>query len=219
MSAPLCIVVGYGAGIGNGIALAFGRAGFRVGVIARDPSRHVHALRQLADAGVHVTQRAVDIADTDALTAALRDIAGDDPVAVLAYNAVASTYGPPSTVSPAQLVHDLRVDVVGALAAAQAVLPAMHAHGEGALLFTGGGWAHYPAAIGTSVGIGKAALRSLAFVLAEELASTNIRVGLVSVMGTVAAGTPFDPIRIGEAFRDVYQRPAASHEIEVFVSA
>jgi short-subunit dehydrogenase len=147
MSAPLCIVVGYGAGVGHGIALAFGKAGFRIGLIARDPARHTAALLQLADAGVQTTMRSAEIANEDSLVAAIREIAGPDPVDVLAYNAVASTYGPPSTLAPSQLAQDLRIDVVGALAAAQTVLPGMLSRHTGALLFTGGGWAHYPSQV------------------------------------------------------------------------
>ncbi len=217
MSAPLCIVVGYGAGVGHGIALAFGKAGFRVGLIARDPARHVSPLAELAAAGVETVIRPADIADQASLSAAIRACAGAEPVAVLVYNAVAATYGPPSTLAPSQLDNDLRVDVVGALVAVQAVLPAMNQQRSGTLLFTGGGWAHYPSAVGTSVGIGKAALRSLALVLAEELTGTGLRVGLVSVMGTVTSGTAFDPLTIGEAFLAVHRRPDGPHDTETFI--
>jgi NADP-dependent 3-hydroxy acid dehydrogenase YdfG len=98
--------------------------------------------------------------------------------------------------------------VAGALAAALAVLPAMQARGEGSLLFTGGGFAHHPSAATSSIGIGKAALRALALCLAEELAPTPLRVGLLSIMGMVRAGGLFDPLRIGEAFLALHHRLA-----------
>jgi hypothetical protein len=61
-----------------------------------------------------------------------------------------------------------------------------------------------------SIGIGKAALRSLVQCLAQELAgqSPAVGVGMVTIMGQVAAGTAFDPTAIGEAFVALQQRLA-----------
>ena len=214
MNKPLCIIVGYGAGVGQGIALAFGKAGFRVGVIARNPTKLVDPLGQLADEGIDVVVKAADAGDESALAAAINAITADEGAEVLVYNAVAPTYGKPSTLSAAQLVNDFRVDVAGALVAAQTVLPFMRARREGCILFTGGGFAHYPWDQAASIGIGKAGLRSLAYVLAQELTDSGVRVGIVSIMGQVAPGTEFDPAAIGQEFLKMVERPASEHETE-----
>jgi short-subunit dehydrogenase len=37
MSKPLCTIVGFGTGVGLGVARAFGKAGFQLGLISRTP--------------------------------------------------------------------------------------------------------------------------------------------------------------------------------------
>jgi NADP-dependent 3-hydroxy acid dehydrogenase YdfG len=215
MSKPLCIIVGYGAGVGQGIALAFGKAGFRLGLIARNPTKLAEPLRQLTDAGIEAVLKAADAGDENALTSAISAISADEGADVLVYNAVSATLGKPSTLSASQLVNDFRVDVVGALVAAQTVLPSMRSRRIGCILFTGGGWAHYPWDQVASIGIGKSGLRSLALTFAQELADSGVRVGLISIMGQVAPGTQFDPGSIGQAFLKVYERPPSEHEPEL----
>jgi NAD(P)-dependent dehydrogenase (short-subunit alcohol dehydrogenase family) len=107
------------------------------------------------------------------------------------------------------------VSVVGALTAIQSVVPSMLSRGTGTVLFTGGGLALYPSAGVTSLSIGKAAIRNLAFCVAEELVAEPIRVGIVSVFGTVEPGTPFDPAKIADAFWEVYVDQDGSLGVEI----
>jgi hypothetical protein len=58
-------------------------------------------------------------------------------------------------------------------------------------------------------------LRSLTLTLAQELADMGIRVGMVSIMGQVASGTPFDPNKIGEAFLELHRQPADKFQAEM----
>lgn len=208
MACGRCLIVGYGPGVGQGAALAFAAAGYNLGLVARRPERQQAALEALRFAGAEAELVAADAADAPGLTAALQGLLRPQLPTVLVYNAVAPTLGTPTSLSPERLLADLGVDVVGALAASLAVLPAMQARGEGSLLFTGGGFAHHPSAATSSIGIGKSALRALALCLAEELALTPLRVGLLSIMGMVSAGGPFDPLRIGEAFVALHHRLA-----------
>jgi len=208
MAIGRCLLVGYGPGVGQGIARAFGEAGYSLGLVARQPDRLKPALEVLRGGGVEADLVAADAADAQGLTTALQGLLQPEVPTVLVYNAVAPTLGAPTRLTPERLVADLRVDVAGALAAVQAVLPSMQALGEGSLLFTGGGFAHHPIAATSSIGIGKSALRALVLCLAEELRDQRLRVGMVSIMGSVAPGTPFDPGRIGEAFVALHRRLA-----------
>ncbi|MBM5827227.1 MAG: SDR family NAD(P)-dependent oxidoreductase, partial [Cyanobacteria bacterium M_surface_7_m2_040] len=85
MPAPVCVVVGYGAGVGHGIAAAFARQGSDLLLLGRSPERHGAALAELRELGVEVTTEAVDAADPEALAAVLAVLPGEGPV-VLAYN-------------------------------------------------------------------------------------------------------------------------------------
>jgi NAD(P)-dependent dehydrogenase (short-subunit alcohol dehydrogenase family) len=213
---PLCIVVGSGTGVGLGIADAFGNAGFQLGLIARNPSKYAATIAALTADGIDVTITAADVSDEQALGQAITQIQHQQGTAeVLIYNAVSPNFGQPTTLSASQLAQDLAVNVIGALVAAQAVLPAMRSQAKGCLLFTGGGWAHYPWDEAASISIGKAGLRSLALTLAQELAATEIRVGMVSIMGQVAPNTPFDPHKIGAAFLAHYRQPIDQFQPEM----
>lgn len=214
MASGRCLVVGYGPGVGQGIARAFAGAGYSLGLIARQPERQRLALEALRQAGADADLVAADAGDASALTAALQSLVRPELPTVLLYNAVAPTLGAPTSLTPESLLADLQVDVAGALAAALAVLPSMQARGEGSLLFTGGGFAHHPIAATSSIGIGKSALRALVLCLSEELRPGPVRVGLLTIMGMVAAGTPFDPDRIGEAFLALHRRLAQDPDAE-----
>jgi short-subunit dehydrogenase len=212
MSKPLCTIVGFGSGVGLGVARAFGQAGFQLALISRNPEKYADELKNLALAGIEAKTVSADARDERALQSA---ITRQDTPEVLVYNTVSGSYGKPTTLTGELAIEDFKINVVGALIAANAVLSGMQAQSEGSILFTGGGWAHYPWDEAASVSIGKAGLRSLAMTLAQELQSTNIRVGLVSIMGQVAPGTAFDPDKIGAAFLAMHQQPAAGYETEL----
>lgn len=204
---PRCIIVGFGPGLGAAIARRFAREGFAVLGLSRDPMRQA----DLVTAGI--TLAAADAAEATGLAAALAG--GAD---VLVYNAYRATIvADPSTLDPAELVADFRVNVAGALAAVQAVLPGMRARGAGSLIFTGGGLALDPTGWlpAASLAIGKAGLRSLAQTLHAELAPQGIHAGMVTVAGTVAPGTAFDPDRIADAFFDLHRDPRGAFRAEI----
>jgi NAD(P)-dependent dehydrogenase (short-subunit alcohol dehydrogenase family) len=190
---PLCAVVGAGPGLGVSIARRFARDGFRVALFSRKgPEPEARGLR---GEGFDAAGHALDCGDFGAVQAAL---GGLGPVRVLVYNAVGVTPGTPLDLTPAGLMADLAVSVGGAVAACQAVAPGMN--GGSSILLTGGGFALRPMARMASVGMGKAALRNLAFSLDETLGPRGVRVGTVTIMGMVAPGSRFDPDAIAQYF-------------------
>ncbi|UNO41540.1 SDR family NAD(P)-dependent oxidoreductase [Streptomyces sp. MST-110588] len=80
------VVVGAGPGLGMGVARAFGRRGFRVGLIARTKEKLQALVDELTGLGVTASAFPADIRDRQSLTAALdavRNALG--PVDVLAF--------------------------------------------------------------------------------------------------------------------------------------
>lgn len=212
---PLCIIVGFGTGVGLGVARAFGQAGFQLGLIARNPSKYTGALQSLIEAGIDATFEAADVSHEQSLTDAITKLQQSQKAEVLIYNVVSPTYGKPTSLDAEKVVQDFRVNVVGALVAVKAVIPNMLSQRSGSILFTGGGWAHYPWDEAASISIGKAGLRSLALTLSQELANTNVRVGLISIMGQVAPDTPFDPDKIGGAFLVMHRQSKDEYQTEM----
>ncbi len=216
MGNQVCIVVGYGPGLGHGVATAFGKAGFQLGLIARTPSKQAAAVDALRRDGRSVEVAAGDAGDEASLKKAIDQVVAKlGAPSVLVYNAVAFRMAPPTALAADELVQDFRTNVAGALVAANAVLPAMKAKRAGAVLFTGGGWALYPSAPVSSTAIGKAGIRHLALMLNEELTGTGVRAGTVTVMGQIEPGTLFDPEKIGDAFLTMATGPAEAFRAEV----
>ena len=107
------------------------------------------------------------------------------PTEVLVYNAFVFHQAKPSELTPSQLLADLQVNVVGALISAQCAISHMKAVSRGTILFTGGGLALEPEPSASSLAVGKASLRSLAFSLHKELTPFHIHVATVTVCGYV----------------------------------
>ncbi len=215
MSNPLAIIVGFGPGNGLGIARAFGNAGYNLALLSRSPEKHLEHTAALEKAGCQARSFRADAGDPAALTTVLGEVISElgEPE-VLVYNALSAAFGRPTTLSPESLIKDFQTNVVGAHAAAMAVLPGMRNRRGGTLLFTGGGWALYPFADAASPSLDKAALRNYVFTLAEELQGAGVRVGTVTVMGVVAPGTAFGPDRIGQAFLEMAQQPTQGFAVE-----
>lgn len=216
-SAPrVAVIVGMGPGVSLAVARRFGREGHTLACLARNPQRLRVEVEQLRSAGFSAHAYVTDAADSASLATALTTVARDlGPPRVLIYNAVAARHKPLAELLPDELEADLRVNVVGALAAAQAVVPAMKVAGQGTLLFTGGGFALEPVPTLATLGVGKAALRNLVFSLHAELWPMDIRAATVTICGEVHPGTPFDPERIAEAFWTLDACPADHFEREM----
>jgi NAD(P)-dependent dehydrogenase (short-subunit alcohol dehydrogenase family) len=207
MTSPAnAVIIGHGPGIGAAVARAFGREGMSLSLLARDSARLNAAVADLATEGHVAAAFPADAADDASLTAALaaaRTRFGEPEV--LVYNAATWRPGPVLAADAAGFVSDFRVCVTGALTASAAVVPAMRARGRGTLLFTGGGFALFPSPVAPSLSIGKAGIRALALMLARELAPSGIRVGTVTIMGTVRPGTRFDPDLIAQRYIDLHR--------------
>jgi NAD(P)-dependent dehydrogenase (short-subunit alcohol dehydrogenase family) len=216
MKKSVCLIVGFGPGVGFGLAKVFGREGFQLALLSRNPSRHADLLAEIFDAGFTAKSFAADAGDEKSLCAAIAQAAQElGETGVLIYNAIAPTFVKPTQLTTEQLVADFRVNVAGALAATRAVLPGMKARGRGTILFTGGGWALQPWDGAASPSIGKAGIRSLAYTLAQELGGSGIHVGTVTIAGQVAAGTHFDPDKIAEAYLKLHRQPPGKFETEI----
>jgi short-subunit dehydrogenase len=212
----ICAIVGFGAGVSMGVAKAFGQEGYVLALIARNPAKLSDNAQALRANGYAVHSFAADASDEASLMQAFTQIRTQlgDPE-VLIYNAAISTPGKPSFLDPKLFISDFRVNVAGALIAVQQVLPSMQANHKGTILFTGGGLAFNPFADVCSLAIGKAGIRSLTFSLAQELASSGIHVGTVTICGTVEPGTHFDPDAIAQSYLALHKQPSDSWDTEL----
>jgi NAD(P)-dependent dehydrogenase (short-subunit alcohol dehydrogenase family) len=214
----VCLIVGAGPGIGQACALAFARNEHCDIALA---SRHPDKLKPIADAIAETTGRrvrtyAADSADFGSLrrlVESVRDDLGAPDIVI--FNAATSHRGKPSQVDPEKWADDYRANVTGAVVLAQAAAPAMRVKGRGTILLTGGGFAHEPAAAFASLSATKAALRNLAFTMAQEFGADGIHVATVTVYGVVQTGTAFDPTRIAQSFLALHRQKPGRFDTEV----
>lgn len=200
-SQKTCVILGAGPGVGFATARRFAREGYAIVLAARRVTAIQPLVEDLVAQGFSASAVSVDCSSE----ASIRQvIAACGSVDVLLYNAAGVTMAAPSIITPDQLDHDLRVSITGALVAAQAAATSMRDTGTGTMLFTGGGFALRPMASLVSLGVGKAGLRNLVFSLTEEFKPAGIRVGTVTIMGTVAPSTAFDPTLIAESFYSLH---------------
>lgn len=208
---PVALIIGMGPGLSAALARRFAAGGYAIAGFARSPEKSAALAAEMAEQGHKLDLRTVDAGDFAALASAVRAVEDHlGPVEVLVYNAYSATPAVPSQIPLDALVADFRVNVGGALAAVQAVLPGMQARGKGSILLTGGGLALDPSGWlpAASLAVGKAGIRNLAQSLHKEMEGSPIRVGTVTVTGPILPDTPLAPELIAERFWDLHTRPA-----------
>ncbi|MEI6409321.1 MAG: SDR family NAD(P)-dependent oxidoreductase [Bacteroidota bacterium] len=210
------LLIGMGPGNGLAIAKRFGREGFEILMVARKENALQDFKTELASSGIKSTGYAADITDDVAFKQLLQQIVQEHAdIEIVHYNASAYNPAKPSEIDLDVFNKDLKINIVGAILAVQAVLPQMKSRSRGAIFLTGGGTALNPPAFLASLGIGKAAIRNFTFSLADECKDYGIHAATITISGMVKAGTRFDPDLIADEFWRLYQQPQAEWEIEV----
>ncbi len=195
------MIVGAGPNLGLAIARRFGREGFSVGLVSRNQAKLDDLAGQLRSDGITAAAAAADIRDSDALAAAIRSLAGElGEVEVLEYSPLpAREFMKPILETTADDVRGpLEFSVLGAVAAAQAVVGPMLEAGRGTILYTTGGAAIKPYPLRAGVGISFAGEVAYARMLNEELAPRGIHVAHTAIAGRIAAGGDHEPADIAE---------------------
>jgi len=176
MDPRVCVVTGVGPGTGSALARRFAADGYRVALLARDAAR----LEKLAAEVPDTHPYPVDVADLDALRAALGRVRAElGAPSVLLHNAVAGGFGTFESVTPEAFEHRFRVNVTSLLVLAQELAPAMIEAGEGAIVVTGNTSAWRGKAAFAGFAPTKAAQRILAESLARTLGPKGVHVAYV----------------------------------------
>jgi NADP-dependent 3-hydroxy acid dehydrogenase YdfG len=195
------VIVGAGPNLGLAIARRFGREGLAVGLVSRTQAKLDDLASQLESEGVTAAGAAADIRDSDALTAAIRSLAGRlGEVEVLEYSPLPA----PEFMKPIleTTVDDVRgpieFSILGAVAATQAVIGPMRDAGGGTIMFTTGGAAINPYPLRAGVGISFAGEVAYARMLHDELADSGIHVAHTAIGGRIAPGMDHEPSDVAD---------------------
>jgi NADP-dependent 3-hydroxy acid dehydrogenase YdfG len=199
VSKPFALVIGAGPGLGRSSALRFARAGYDIALVARTEKSVSELAEEVTKAGVDVGWATVDIADADALDAAVRRfLEHTGRIDVLHYNPSVLRMALPRDLTAGDLLADLAVGTAGLLTAVRAALPTLLEQRTGTVLVTGSGSADHPWPDAASLGPQKAAIRNLTQSLAADLKADGVHVATVTVRGDLTPGTATSPDAVAD---------------------
>ncbi len=204
---PVIVIVGAGPGLGAALARRYGRAGYDVALLSRSQQQLDELGADLQAAGITTGWTALDVTDDAALRAAVTRFgqhAGH--LDVLHFNPSAFRHQDPLSLTPEDLLQDVRLGVGALLTAVQAARPFLAAGAR--ITATGSMAADQPWNEAASLGVQKSGLRNLVRSIDTTLRPDGIRAVSVTVNGTLQPGTAFDPGLVAEAIF------AAAHQDE-----
>lgn len=209
MSSPVIVVVGAGPGLGASVARRYGREGYGVELLSRDPEELEEVGTALRSDGIDARWTALDVTDDASLSAAVtRAGEREGRIDVLHFNPSAFRHKDPLVLTPDELLEDVRIGVGALLVAVQAARPFMTTGGR--VTATGSMAADRPWNEAASLGVQKAGLRNLVRSIDATLEPHGIRAVSVTVNGALAPDTGFAPDLVADAlFAAAHQDPAA----------
>ncbi|GAC1523047.1 MAG: SDR family oxidoreductase [Polyangiales bacterium] len=216
---PVCAVVGIGPKNGAAFVRTFHEAGYRVAMLSRSTDLSSRLVVELgAD---HARAYACDASSPVALADTFRAVASElgDPE-VLVFNAGSGSWKGFDETSADDLERAFRLNALGLMIAAQAVLPAMRRAGRGAIVVVGATASLRGKPKTTAFAAAKAAQRSLTQSMARQFWPEGIHVALLIVDGAIGeagvdGGKQLDPRSIAVAARDLTRQPPSAWSFEI----
>jgi NAD(P)-dependent dehydrogenase (short-subunit alcohol dehydrogenase family) len=184
MSTQNVVVTGASAGIGRAVAAAFGRRGATVGLIARGERGLKGAAEDVERAGGRAVVLPTDVADADAVFAAVDRFENDaGPIDVWVNVAFTSVFAKFDDISPEEFRRTTEVTYLGYVYATQAVLPRMKARDRGTIVQVGSALAYRGIPLQTAYCGAKHAIQGFHEALRCELLheKSNVRVTMVQM--------------------------------------
>src|ERR1039457_741713 len=182
MTKPVCAIVGVGPGNGAALARRFAAGGYAVALLARSGALTGPLAAELDDARAYEC----DVADAASVNDTFARIRADlGEVDALVYNAGSGTWGSIEEITPEAFEAAWRVNALGALLAAQQVIPAMKRNGAGSIIFIGATASLRGMPRTAAFAPAKAAQRILAESMARSLWPAGIHVAIVVLDGVV----------------------------------
>ncbi|MEU2121401.1 SDR family NAD(P)-dependent oxidoreductase [Nocardia niwae] len=178
-------IFGYGPGLGVGTGRRFGREGFRVAVIGRDPAKARRHAGELTAEGIEAAAFPADVTVAAQVNGVIAEIEATFGPIDAAMHGAAGDMGDrlPSTleVDIPSLDAPMALKVHSPILVTRALAPKMVERGDGALLFSSGSSEHFVAPYLANFGIALAAQRGYLRQLEVELRGTGVYVGLLNI--------------------------------------
>jgi NAD(P)-dependent dehydrogenase (short-subunit alcohol dehydrogenase family) len=187
---PVVVITGASAGVGRATALAFGREGWRVALLARGRERLASAVQEIEASGGLATAIPTDVADAEAVEAAAAQVVATwGRIDVWINNAMATVFGPVSDLSPAEIRRVTEVTYLGQVHGTLSALRRMRERDEGTIVQIGSALSYRSIPLQSAYCAAKFAVRGFTDSLRSELEHEGSRIRLTMVQ-LPAVNTP-----------------------------
>ena len=180
--APVVVVTGAGAGAGRAIAAKFGREGWRVALLSRDPGRLEAAKQEIEAAGGEALAIPTDMAECDQVFAA-RDKVVETWGTIDAWVncAMATLVGPIEELAAKDFERVVKVTLMGYVHGTKAALEVMRPKDKGAIVQVGSALAYRAIPMQAAYCACKFAIRGFTDSLRAEFAHNRSKIKLTMV--------------------------------------
>jgi 3-oxoacyl-[acyl-carrier protein] reductase len=186
------IITGAGKGIGRALAIALAQEGVNIGLMARTDADLQNVAAELKQFGVHAATAAVNVADIDAVNAAVSQLKSDlGAIDILINNAGISSFGSFMELDPSRWEEIVKVNLFGPYYVTRAVLPEMIERKTGDIINISSTAGKNGAAVTSAYSASKFALIGMSESLMQEVRKHNIRVSTM-LPSTVATDMAMD---------------------------
>jgi NAD(P)-dependent dehydrogenase (short-subunit alcohol dehydrogenase family) len=189
----IAVITGGSAGVGRAAAVAFARAGYSVGILARDPQRVESVCEEIRSIGGHALGMSVDVADAAQVEHAADRIERElGPIDVWVNNASTTVFARVLDMSAAEYRQVTAVTYLGVVHGTMAALKRMHPRNRGVIIQTGSALAYRSIPLQSAYCAAKAAIRGFTDALRCELIHERSRIGLTMVQLSAFNTPQFD---------------------------
>ena len=184
------VVTGASAGVGRAIAVAFGKAGYQVGLIARGVEGLDSTRREIEGNGGRAMSVVADVANAAALAKAADDIeAALGPLDVWVNSAMVTVYAPIVQITPEEFRQVTDVTYLGQVHGTLEALKRMRSRNRGTIICIGSALAYRSIPFQGPYCAAKAAIRGFVDSLRSELMFEKSKISL-SIVHLPAVNTP-----------------------------
>jgi len=196
LSDQVVVVTGASSGVGRAIARAFGEAGAKVGLVARNRDALEEAEREIAALGSEALVLPLDVSDPKKVSAAGRAVVKRfGRIDTWVNDAMVSVFSPVQEMTPDEYRRVVEVNYLGTVHGTLAALEHMRKQGEGVILQIGSALVYRSIPLQSAYCASKAAIRGFTDSLRCELfhEKSSIKVCMLQLP---AVNTPqFDVVR------------------------
>jgi NAD(P)-dependent dehydrogenase (short-subunit alcohol dehydrogenase family) len=184
------VVTGASAGVGRAVALRFGRAGARVGLIARDADALSAVRDEIESSGGVASVAAADVSDAAAVAAAADAIGRQlGPIELWINDAMVTVFAPVWSISPAEFRRVTEVTYLGVVHGTMAALQHMRQRDRGTIIQIGSALAYRGIPLQAAYCGAKYAIRGFTDSLRTELIHEGSAIA-IGMMELPAVNTP-----------------------------